>query len=766
MDARTPTHAKPAEPKRQPNEKTGLTRRRLLIGAGGAAALAIGYAVWPRERVNPFPVRADERAVNAFLKFSDDGSITVAVPQAEMGQGVYTALPQLLAHELGADWQRIGVEPATLAPEYSNLAFVEGAGEGMPSLLAGIARWAAISVVERFEIQATGGSTSVMAFWEPLRTAGATARELLKAAAGRRLNLDPAELDTEGGFVVGGGQRVAFAELLDGIDPDDAPEAVAFRAVDPAGGGLLGKSVPRLDIPSKVNGTAQFGADVRLPGMVYGAVRGAPIGAERRVRYGPEPARALPGVVDVVADPEEGWHAVAAETWWQARQALDAVDAQYEGAGLADSEVIDAALAEALTDAARGTVFASRGAAEALEPALAGGLEAEYGAPFLAHACLEPMTATVRIEGDKAEVWAPTQSQTLTAWKAAAALDIPMRNVRVYPTMLGGGFGRKAEVDAVVQAALIAKAVDRPVQLIWHREQDMIHDKFRPPVLARLRGAVGPDKRMTALAVKVAAPNLGASMAKRMAPDMLKGFAGGGGDSASMVKGVGDFPYAVPNLSVSHADVQTPVPLGYWRAVEYSYAPFLTECFVDELAASEGVDPLEFRLRHLDPGGRAARVITLAASRGLLLGPVPEGTGRGLAYCESFGSHVAQVAEVEMIGGGQFAVKRVTCVVDCGQVVNPDIVAAQMEGGIIFGLSAALYGDVRFAGGETEQQNFDLYRMVSLFDAPAIDVEIVESMERPGGVGEPGTPPIAPAVANAVFRASGQRLRSMPFMGV
>ncbi|OWV33222.1 hypothetical protein B5C34_06955 [Pacificimonas flava] len=724
---------------------------------GGAAGLAIGYAVWPRERSIPIPVRDDETAINAFLKFAPDGSITVAVPQAEMGQGVYTALPQLLAHELGADWQRIGVEPATLAPEYANRAFVENVGEGMPSLLGGIARWAAVTVVERFELQATGGSTSVMAFWQPLRVAGAAAREMLLRAAGRRLGVSPDSLDTDNGFVAAkDGTRIAFADLLDAVDPNDLPEEPRLRD----GPGLLGKAVPRLDIPSKVNGSAQFGADVRLPGMVYAAVRGAPIGAGARRRFGPAAAREMPGVLDIV--PGEGWYAVVAETWWQARQALDAVDIEYDSGSLANSEEIDAALADALEDPDAGTAFTDRGD---VETAVGGGLSADYGAPFLAHACLEPMTATVRIDGDRAEVWAPTQSQTLTAWKAADALDMPMRRVRVYPTMLGGGFGRKAEVDAVVQAASIAREVGRPVQLIWHREQDMVHDKFRPPVRARLRGAVGPDKRLKAMDIKLAAPNLGASMAARMAPGILSGMAGAGGDSASMVAGLSELPYDIPALRVRHADVETPVELGYWRSVEYSYAPFLTESFIDELAAQAGVDPLEFRLRHLDADSRAAKVIMLAAAQGTLLGAADEGVGRGLAYCRSFGTHVAQVAEVEMIGGGQFEVRRVTCVVDCGQVVNPDIVKAQMEGGIIFGLSAALYGDISFAAGETEQQNFDLYRLVSLYDAPEIDVHIVDSEEAPGGVGEPGVPPIAPAVANAVFRASGTRLRSMPFMG-
>ena len=734
-----------------------ITRRKLLIGAGGAAALAVGYAIWPRERALNLAVRPDETLVNAWLKIGLDGRVVVAVPQAEMGQGVYTALPQLLAGELGADWEMVSVEPAPLHPVYANRAFVEGVGEGMPSLLAGIVKWAAISVVERFELQATGGSTSVMAFWEPLRLAGASARELLVRAASRSLDIDPAELDTAGGYVEGGGRRVAFADLLPFIDLDDAPAEPRLRE----SGSFVGRSLPRLDVPSKVNGTAMFGADVRLPGMVYAAVRGAPLGAGERIRFGGAPAAQADRILGVVEG--AGWYAVIGETWWDARQALDLVDTAYAAETLADSDEIEAALQAALADESAGTAFVERGD---LAAALATGraVEAEYSVPFVAHACLEPMTATVSIDGSRAEVWAPTQSQTLTAWKVADALDIPTRNVTVYPTLLGGGFGRKAEVDACVQAALIARQAGRPVQLIWHREEDMARDKFRPAARVRMRGAAGKDGRLTALDAKLAAPNLGADMAGRMAPGFLKGIAASGGDSAAMVKGLDDPPYAVPAHRVAHAHIDTAVPLGYWRSVEHSYAAFFQECFIDELAARAGLDPLEFRLRSMDRQSRAARVLMLAASRGTLLAPSASNIGRGIALHPSFGSYVAQVAEVEASAPDAFSVTKVSCVIDCGQVVNPDIVRQQMEGGIIFGLTAALYGRIRFANGEPDALNFGGYPLLSMAEAPEIDVHIVESDEAPGGVGEPGVPPIAPAVANAVFAATGARLRHMPFL--
>ncbi|MBV7255768.1 xanthine dehydrogenase family protein molybdopterin-binding subunit [Pacificimonas sp. WHA3] len=750
MDVQTPKSSRTAAevvPKR-----AGVTRRKLLIGAGAAAGLVIGYAVWPRHRSLNFPVFDDETLINGFLKIAADGEITVACPQAEMGQGVYTALPQLLAGELGADWTKVGVQPAPLHPLYANRGFVADAGASMPSLFAGIVSWAAVTVVERLELQATGGSTSIKAFWEPLRMAGAAAREMFIQAAARQFGVDPATLDTVNGFVEGDGRRASFAELVRHIDPDDAPAEPRLRGKPP----LIGTPAPRLDTPAKVNGSAMFGADVRLADMVYAAIRAAPLGSGERATFGGQAAQQMQGVIDVVEG--EGWYATVANRWWTARTALDLVDTEYESGVLAESVDIEADLQAALDDETSGETFMSVGdtAAAAGDADL---LVADYNVPFLAHACLEPMTATVRINENGAEIWLPTQSQTLVAWKVADALDMPSRNVRVYPTFIGGGFGRKVEVDAAVQAATIAKAVGRPVQLIWHREEDMAHDMYRPAVKARMTGGIGADKRASVVTAKLAAPNLGASMMRRMMPRFA-----GDGDSAAMVKGVFDGTYIVPNISVSHVDVPTPVPLGYWRSVEHSYSAFFGESFMDELAARAGLDPLSFRLRHMDENGRAARVLMLAASRGTLAAAVPENAGKGIALHSSFGSHVAQVAEVNIPSPSEIIVRKVTCVIDCGQVVNPDIVRAQMEGSIIFGLTAALFGRIEFEAGEPTAQNFDLYPLLTMAETPEIDVHIIESDAPPGGVGEPGVPPIAPAVANAVFAATGNRLRTMPFL--
>lgn len=728
------------------------TRRTILIGAGATAGLAIGYLVWPRSVPLNLPVREGEMLVNGWLKLGADGNIIVAVPQAEMGQGVYTALPQLLAGEMGADWQKVSVEPAPLHPIYANRAFAPDMSGQLPSLLAGIANWAAVTVIERYAVQATGGSTSVRAFWEPLRLAGASAREMLLRAGGRALDADWGELDTRDGFVEGGGKRVAFADLIVDLDPADAPAEPRMRETPP----LIGTSAPRIDIPAKTDGSAMFGADVRLPGMVYAAIRAKPLGAGERVSFGGQAAASADGVLNVVED--EGWHAVVADTWWRARRALDLVDVEYEEGSRANSEFIDLALENALA-ADTGTAFARRGdvGAELAKGAI---VEREYAVPFLAHACLEPMTATVRIENGRAEVWVPTQSATLVNWRVADALGISESAVTIYPTLLGGGFGRKVEVDCAVQAAKIAAASGRPVQLIWHREEDMAQDKYRPAARARLRGALDAGKRIAAWDFKLAAPNLGESFMSRVMPRLARG-----GDSEAMLKGADALPYDIPAFRAVHADVPMPVPLGYWRSVEHSYTAFFVESFVDELAAAAGLDPLTFRLRMMDGESRAANVLRRAATLGGLAASAGAGQGRGIALHSSFGSHVAQVAEVEAATANSITVRKVTCVIDCGQVVNPDIVRQQMEGGIIFGLTAALHGQISFVGGESEQMNFDSYPLLRMDEAPEIEIDIVRSHEPPGGVGEPGVPPIAPAVSNAVFAATGRRLTALPFLG-
>lgn len=730
-----------------------VSRRKLLVGAGVGAGLVIGYFAWPRDRALNWTTRTGETLVNGWVKIDTSGRVIVAVPQAEMGQGVYTSLPQLLADELGADWRTVGVEPAPLHPVYANTFMSRTAAEGLPSMLQGLGRWALVEIAQRLSLQLTGGSTSIMAYYDTMRLAGASARELLCKAAARRWDVDWTECDTANGFVEHKGKRLRFADLIDEVDPEEAPAEPKLRATPR----LTGRSAPRIDVPAKVDGSARFGLDVRLPGMVYAAIKAGPIDGARLARVDTGAAKRRAGVIDVVEGPT--WVAVVADTWWGARSALDEVKASFErSAKSASSAAIDKALRAALSGDG---VKAFRDEGDAGNALKTNAVQATYGVPFLAHSCLEPMNATVRLTENGAEVWAPTQSATLVNWRVADALGLPEDRVTVFPTLLGGGFGRKAETDACVQAALIAKKVKRPVQLIWTREEDTAHDKFRPAARARMRAKLGPDKRIAAWDATIAVPNVGASFMSRNIPSLA-----GGDDKASgqLLGGALLMPYDIPAVRVAHSPVRVPVPLGFWRSVEHSYNAFFVESFIDEMAHSAGVDPLTFRLRMLAKSPRHAEVLRRAAAEAGYMGVGEEGAAQGVALHESFGSIVAQVAEVT-VKDGQIAVNRVTCAIDCGRVVNPDIVRQQMEGGIIYGLTAALHGTVTFADGLPEQTNFDTYPLLSMAETPEIDVHIIDSSEAPGGVGEPGVPPIAPAIANAVFAATGMRVRDLPFAG-
>ncbi len=748
MNAPVPPPAPPARSRPRP------TRRGFLIGTGAVAGLAIGYAVWPRSHPLNWAAAPDETVVNGFVKVGTDGRVVVAIPQAEMGQGVSTALAQLVAGELGADWNTVSVEPAPLNPIYANHGMALDATAGLPPSLQGFARWGMGGIIDHFDVQMTGGSTSVRGFAKPMRLAGAAAREMLCKAAARQWGVDWQACDTQAGFVVYKANRVRFADIAGKVAASDAPSSPTLRARPP----LIGAAVPRLDIPGKTDGSARFGSDVRLPGLVYAAVRSGPAGDPKLERADDTAARKLPGVLDVVHGPT--WVAVVATTWHGANKALDAVTAEFGAQPHPAGAWVSDAPARALgaTDA---KVVRSDGDAAAV---LAHGavVTADYSVPYLAHAALEPMTATARIENGRAEVWAPTQSLTLTTWAAAKALGLEDSAVTVHPTLLGGGFGRKAENDAVVQAVLIARAVKRPVQLIWSRAEDLAQDRFRPAAAARMRGTVA-NGRIAAWDSRIAVPDVTASFASRNLPAM------GGTPKASAegVDGATQLPYDMANIRVEHALVETPVPLGFWRSVGHSFSAFFVESFVDELAHAANTDPGQFRLGLLHGNPRHAAVLKAALDASGGLASPGAGIGRGCALHESFGSIVAQVAEVECKAGEPPRVRHVWAAIDCGQVVNPDGVRAQVEGAIAYGLGAALKQRITFADGRVEQTNFDGFPSLMLAEAPAIDVVLVNPTGAGGsplgGVGEPGTPPIAPAVGNAIFAATGKRLRSLPF---
>ena len=720
-----------------------LNRRRFLIGTGAAAGLVVGYAVWPRHRALNWAASKDETVVNGWLKIGSDGRVVVAVPQAEMGQGVYTSLPQIVADELGADWNTVSVEPAPLHPVYANKGMTLDVVAGMPAALQGVGGWAMRDLVERFDIQMTGGSTSIRGFHDTLRLAGASAREMLARAAARDWDCDWRDCKAANGFITYQARSARFAELAGKVRPDDAPASPTLRPV--ATRTLMGRGVPRLDIPGKVDGSARFGLDVRLPGLRYAAVRSGPAGDPKLL------SATAPAGVAMVKGPT--WVAVVADGWWAAKTGLDQVKADFAVPAHPAGPWIEPALKAAIAHPA--VEVADHGDRSALDGA--GVVSADYTVPFLAHACLEPMNATARVANGRAEIWAPTQSITLVVWAVAKALGIDEGAVTVHPTLLGGGFGRKAEADVCVQAALIARAVKAPVQLIWTREEDLAQDRYRPAAAARMQGVLGHDRRIAAWRSRVAVPDVATSFMNRNIPAL----GGKPKSAADSVDGTQALPYDLPGFSAEHALVDVAVPLGFWRSVGHSFSGFFVESFVDEMAHAAGSDPGAFRLAMLKDKPRHAAVVRAVLAASGPLGSDAPGTGRGMALVESFGSIVAEVAEVR-IDKGELRVTRVWAAVDCGPVVNPDIVRAQIEGGIVYGLTAALKGRITFKDGHAEQTNFDSYPLLPLAEAPEVEVIMMPSTAPLGGVGEPGTPPIAPAVANAIFAATGKRLRDLP----
>lgn len=730
----------------------GITRRNLLIGGGVATGLVIGWAVWPRHYAPNLVAGPGEHVFNAFLKIGTDGRVIVAVPQAEMGQGVYTSMPQLVADELGADWRTVGVEPAPINPIYANFAILEEQAERrLPSWAQEPGKWAAREVAMRLNMTMTAGSSSIRSFEGRLREAGATARSLLCMAAADRWKIDWHACDTEAGFVVRGNDRMRFAELVEAAARLAPPDIVSLR--EKAERKLVGQSVPRLDLPSKVDGTAQLGADIRLPGMVYASISHGPYGDARPVKMTTADAEATSGVLAVLTNP--GWVAVVGTNWWAADRGLQALAVEFETSkARPDDGSIRKALAAALSgsDAER---FTKRGDPDA---ALVGQgvVTADYSVPMIAHAPLETLTATARPGDGRMEIWVPTQSVPMARAAVAAALGLHERQVTIYPTLVGGGFGRKIEMDAAIEAATIAHMVKKPVQLVWPRREDIQHSRFRPPAQARLKAKLGPAGSIAAWSALIATPSTTSEMMDRI---MGKPAKDGYGPESGAVEGAVP-PYAIPALAVEHAEAAIGVPTGAWRSVGNSYTAFFTESFIDELALAAGLDPLSFRMQALGPQPRLARCLQMAASIGGWQGGEP-GTGQGLAVHSCFDSYVAILVETR-IEGDRITVPNVTAVADIGRVVHPDIVRQQIEGGIIWGLANAFGNAVALRAGLVTAQNFDGLGLPDLTMTPEMRIEIVRSDLPPGGAGEIAVPPVAPAIANAVFAATGKRLRHLP----
>lgn len=748
------------------------TRRRLLIAAGlvGGAFVVGGYLFYrPRDRLR-LPAGAaapkGESWLTAWLRIGADGSVTVAVPRQEMGQGITTALPMLVAEELDCDPASLRVEQAPIDPIYANATMV---GDGVPfrpddhGWLARLARHSQYKVGELLGVQATGGSTSVRDGWEVMRRAGAAAREMLIAAAAARWGVASGECLTALGVVRFGNRSLRYAELIAEAARQPIPARPALK--NPAQYRVIGSALPRLDVPAKTDGSAQFGIDVRQPGQRYAALAQCPVFGGSLKRVDAAQANAMPGVQAVIeldaTSTSAAAVAVVADSWWRAKRALDALQIQWnDGPNAKLDSVAQRQIYADLLRQGEARAYDSVGNAPLELAAAKQVVQARYEAPYLAHATMEPMNCTARVKDGRCDIWVGTQAPTFVKWLASGAAGVGSDAVSVHLPYLGGGFGRRAEMDVVVQAAAIARRLPgTPVQLLWSREEDIQHDVYRPMAMAQLRCALDAQGGIRAWHNRIVSQSCTGGLTARLQPavasDLMK--------DKTTAEGAFDLAYAMPHRLVEHVLVHQPVPVGFWRSVGHSYNAFFVEGFLDEVAQAAKRDPYEFRRALLAGAPRHLRVLQTAAQKAGWGSPLPPRTGRGIALAESFHSIVAQVAEVEVGADNALRVKRVVCAIDCGKAVNPGIVAAQMESGIVFGLSAALHGEVTLKDGRVEQANFPDYDVVRMADCPAIETHIVESgWEHLGGVGEPGTPPIAPAVANAVFAATGQRLRRLP----
>ena len=720
------------------------SRRGFLIGAGATVGLLVGYALWPRSYPNAWIPVEGETLLGPWVKIGPDGRVTVAVPQAEMGQGILSGFAQIVADELGADWAMMAVEPAPWHPAYANIGLATFGTAGLPGPVRGIAGRLGEEAIRRMNLHLTGGSNSVMSYHDALRQAAAEARARLVMAAADKWGVAADELDTARGFVVYKANRMAFADAAKLVDPEAEPPEPVLRPTKARP--LDGKPLPRIDIPPKVDGSARFGADVRLPGMVFAAIRHGPVGGQLVSAQAPKGTTLVKG---------PNWVAATGITSWEARRALEGVQAKFAVEGRKAGPWIRPELAKAAAGTG-GEVVAEEGDVGAADGTV---IVSDYSLPYLAHACMEPMTATARIVGGRAEVWGPTQSLTLAHGQVADALGLDTDAVTIHPTLLGGGFGRKAEPDAMVEAALIAKAVGKPVQLIWSREEDLGSDRYRPPVHARMRGVLSPEKAVAAWDSRIAVPAVNNNFSKRNMPAMASDEDKA---SAGEIEGLAEIPYAVGAFRAVHVPVGQPAPLGYWRSVGHSFSGFIVESFVDELAAAAAVDPLAFRLKLLEGKPRHRAVLKAAAEAGKWGEAAPKGFARGIALHESFGSIAAMVVTAGVVAG-QVRLLEVVSAIDCGRAIAPDSVRAQLEGAAIMGLSAALGEEISFADGEAEQRNFHSYTVLRLADSPIRLATVIVSGGGPlGGVGEPGLPPAAPALANALAAATGKRARQLP----
>lgn len=712
-------------------EIVNVSRRQFLMaGATFGGSLVLGFPLSPKNppRTGVTPLKS-VFVPNAFIRISPDDTITIIVNKSEMGQGVYTSLPQILADELDADWTKIRVEAAPVHPAYNHT------------------EWG---------VQGTGGSTSVRTSWKQFAQAGATARAMLIAAAAGMWKVDPETCRTEKGNVIHDktGKRASYGQLASKAGSLTPPRNVPLKA--PETYRFIGRPMNRLDTPEKTNGRAIFGIDVTLPGMVTALVARSPVFGGRIKSLNADKARAVRGVKNVV--PIDSGVAVIADGFWSANLGRNALEITWDEGSLArlDSRTQRDEYAQAARKP--GVEATRRGDPTGAMAKAARKVEAVYEGPYLAHAPMEPLSCVIDLRGDGCDIWTGTQSQTADRDAAAKVLGLSPEKVRLHTTYLGGGFGRRAVPDShfVREAAHIAKAVKAPVKVIWTREDDIRGGYYRPFVYSALSGGLDEKGMPLAWRQTVVSQSIlkGTSFGSQMKSDL----------DPTQVEGAADSPYEIPNFLVDYHMAPAGVPVLWWRSVGHSFTAFAKEGFIDELAFAAKADPYQYRRRLLGKHPRQQAVLDLAAEKAGWGKSSTPGRFHGMALHESFGSIVAHVAEVSVGPADRVRVHRVICAIDCGRIVNPNTIAAQMESSIVFGLSAALYGAITFKNGRVEQSNFLDYPILRMEEMPIVETYIMPSKEAPGGVGEPGVPPTAPAVVNAIFAATGKRIRRLPIL--
>ena len=702
-----------------------LTRRRFLKTSGAVASgLLLGFYV-PPKGPRGYLQAAEPFAPNAFIRITPDDAIKLIINKSEMGQGVYTSLPMLIAEELDANWEKVQVEAAPATPEYTD---------------------------PNYGMQVTGGSSSVRSSWQPFRQAGASAKALLVEAAAKKWGVDKSSLRTEDGHVIYGDKRASYGALATAAAALPVPENVALK--DPKDFKLIGTNVKRIEGESKVTGQAQFSMDVKLPDMLTAVVAHPPVCGGKVKSFNADKATAVPGVVKVKQI--GSGVAVLAKDFWTAQTARDEIEIEWdEGENAALST--EALRKEYLELAERpGNVAEDEGDAEATLSSAAKTVEGVYEVPFLAHAPMEPLNATAHVQADRCDIWAGTQAQSIDQMVAAGITGLSPAQVHIHTTLLGGGFGRRANFtsDFVSDAVQVAHGEGVPVKTIWTREDDIQCGYYRPMFVHKVKAGVDADGMPIAWHQRL----VGESIAEGT---MMEQAVMQNGVDMMSVEGAAHMPYAIPNRHVEVHNAKKRLSVLWWRSVGHTHTGFVNESFLDEVAHAGGKDPFELRRELLKDQPRHRHVLELAAEKAGWGTPLPEGRARGIAMRKSFESFVAEVADVS-VDGGRVRVHKVVCAVDCGIAINPWNVEAQMESAIIFGLTAALHGELTLENGRVQQSNFHDYPVLRMDETPEIEVHIVKSSEPPTGAGEPGVPPIAPAVANALFALTGKRIRKLP----